>query len=164
MAIFDDENAIDWDNFFQAQIIQSGHGVFQGYPYQRGFGNRSLRGHGIGNIFRSLFRILAPVAKRVGKAVGKQAFKTGAEIATDVVAGDNFKESFKRRGKVGVENLINKGVSKLKGDGIGSRKRRREPAARLRGRRSPIKIGVLKKRRKVTQLFGDFKSDEEDEK
>ena len=157
MAIFDDENSVDWDTFFQTEIIQSGHGVFEGYPYQRGFGNRSLRGHGIGNIFRSLFRFFSPIAKKVGKAVGKQALQTGAQIATDIVSGENFKQSLKKRGRAGAENLFNKAASKLRGEGIGSRKRRREPAAKLSGRRrrKPIKIGVLKKQRKITQLFED---------
>ena len=151
MAIFDDENSIDWDSFFQTEIVQSGNGVFEGYPYQRGFGNRTLRGHGLGNIFRSLFRILAPVAKKVGKAVGKQALKTGVEVAGDIVSGENIKQSFKNRGKAGAANLINKATRKLQGEGLGSR--RQKATKRTRG--EAIKLGVLKRHRKALQLFAE---------
>ena len=143
---------VNWDNFFRSAIVQSGHGVFEGYPYQRGFGNRNLRGHGLGNIFRSLFRIFSPIAKRVGKAVGRQALRTGAEIATDVVSGENLKHSFKKRGKAGVQNLINKASSKLSGQGLGTR-RRRGLATKRKGEH--ITLGVLKRKKgqKLTQLF-----------
>ena len=146
MAIFDEENSIDWDRFFQTEVVQSGHGVFEGHPYQRGFGNRTLRGQGIGNIFRSLFRFLAPVAKKVGKAVGRQALQTGAEVARDFAAGEPIKKSLEQRGRAGAKSLLDKAGKKLEGRGIGNRR----PNKRKGG---PVRLAVLKKKQKTKPLF-----------
>ena len=116
---------------------QTGRG-FIGMPYQRG--------NGLGSLFRGLFRFILPIAKSAGHAVGKQALKTGAEIASDLVAGESLAESAKRRGRVGATNLLKQATAKLEqsGSGIGKRKK-------------PIKGAVKPKKRKIVRdQFGVY--------
>ena len=56
-------------------------------------GARVQRGHGFGSLFSGLLRSVAPLIKRGAVALGKRALTTGAQIAGDVVAGQNIKMS-----------------------------------------------------------------------
>ena len=98
--------------------IQRGAG-FSGTPYQRGAG--------LGSLFRSLFRAILPIAKTAGKAIGKRALSAGAEIATDLVAGKNFKQSLEQHGKEATSDLLAKASRKLKGGRLGTIKGKRRP-------------------------------------
>ena len=60
-------------------------------------GARVQRGHGFGSLFSGLLRSVAPLIKRGAVALGKRALTTGAQIACDVVAGQNIKNATKRR-------------------------------------------------------------------
>lgn len=91
--------------------IQRGAG-FSGTPYQRGAG--------LGSLFRSLFRAILPLAKTAGRAIGKQALKAGAEVATDLVAGKNLKQSLEQHGKEATADLLAKASKKLKGGRLGT--------------------------------------------
>ena len=90
---------------------QSGSGmpVFVGSPGQRG--------HGLGSMLSGFFRSAFPMIKRGLAAFGKHALKTGLDIANDVVAGDSFQDSTKRRVPEGIkrfataENFINQSGS-----------------------------------------------------
>ena len=111
--------------------IQHGSG-FHGTPYQRGAG--------LGSLFRSLFRAILPVAKTAGRAIGKRALQAGADIASDLVAGKNIKQTVQQRGKAAAADLLAEASEKLKGGRIGQR---------------TIKGGKKRKpviRKKVTQL------------
>ena len=55
------------------------------------------RGHGFGSLFSGLLRSVAPLIKRGALALGKGALTTGAQIAGDVVSGQNIKKATKRR-------------------------------------------------------------------
>ena len=99
------DSAESWTNFYQ-----SGDG-FVGFPYQRGAG--------LGNVFRSIFRTLLPLAKSAGKTIGKEMLSTGAQIASDVVAGENVGDSFKARGRAAGARLLHKAGDKLEGGRIG---------------------------------------------
>lgn len=80
-------------------------------------GGRGQRGHGLGSMLSGFFRSAFPMIKRGLAAFGKHALKTGLDIANDVVAGDSFKESTKRRVPEGIkrfatsENFINQSGS-----------------------------------------------------
>jgi hypothetical protein len=117
---------------------QTGKG-FDGLPYQRG--------GGLGNIFRGIFRFLLPIAKKAGKAVGKQALRTGSQIASDVVAGEDLKKAVNRRSKTGASALLKKAAKKV-GQKGGRRKK------------STIKGGKKKKRvtrkKKQQDQFGAY--------
>ena len=74
-------------------------------------GARVQRGHGFGSLFSGLLRSVAPLIRRGAVALGKRALTTGAQIASDVVAGQNVKKAAKRRataaGRDLMENLLN---------------------------------------------------------
>lgn len=61
-----------------------------GVPYQQG--------EGLGNLFRGLFRTIVPVAKSfmsssTGQALKNVAIDTAKNLASDVLEGNNVKES-----------------------------------------------------------------------
>ena len=117
----------------------SQHGAgFIGMPYQRG-GN-------LGSIFRGIFRALFPLAKSAGKAIGKQALMSGAEIASDVMAGTKLTESIKRRGKKAAANLLTKAANKMQSGGRLGRRRKT-----IKGRRKQKKRTVKRGRKPVTR-------------
>ena len=62
-------------------------------------GSRVQRGHGFGSLFGGLLRTVAPLIKRGALALGNRALKTGAQIAGDVLSGENIRTAAKRRTK-----------------------------------------------------------------
>ena len=74
-------------------------------------GARVQTGHGFGSLFSGLLRSLAPLIRRGAVALGKRALTTGAQIASDVVAGQNVKNAANRRataaGRDLMESLLN---------------------------------------------------------
>ena len=69
-------------------------------------GARVQRGHGFGSLFSGLLRSVAPLIKRGALALGKRALTTGAQIAGDVVAGQNVKKAAKRRATAAGRDLM----------------------------------------------------------
>ena len=57
-------------------------------------GSRRQRGAGF---LGSLFRMAVPVLKTIGKKVGRRVIKGAANLAGDLIEGENFKESAKRQ-------------------------------------------------------------------
>src|SRR5690242_7651339 len=103
----------DWTSYYDLQIGGSLPG-FHGTPYQRG--------RGIGSFFRGLFRMALPVLTKFGKIAGRQALKSGAAVASDLLAGEKFSESLKQRGKEGLGNILQESSEAvLKGKGLGNR-------------------------------------------
>ena len=74
-------------------------------------GSRVERGHGFGSLFSGLLRSVAPLIRRGAVALGKRALTTGAQIASDVEAGQNVKKAATRRataaGRDMMESLLN---------------------------------------------------------
>ena len=70
-------------------------------------GARVQKGHGFGSLFSGLLRSVAPLIKRGALALGKRALTTGAQIAGDVVAGQNIKKATKRRVTTAGRALMN---------------------------------------------------------
>ena len=81
-------------------LNQTGRGMaaFTGARYQRG--------HGLGNMLRSLTKFAIPFLKKGAKAVGKQAMKTGMNIAQEVLLGQNIKKAAKRHLSQGLTELV----------------------------------------------------------
>ena len=69
-------------------------------------GARVQRGHGFGSLFSGLLRSVAPLIKRGVLALGKRVLTTGAQIAGDVVAGQNVKKAAKRRATAAGRDLM----------------------------------------------------------
>ena len=73
-------------------------------------GAKVQRGHGLGSLLGGLLRSVAPLIRRGAVAVGKRALRTGAQIADDVMNGQNIKQAAKRRvtnaGKDLVRSLV----------------------------------------------------------
>ena len=69
-------------------------------------GARVQRGHGFGSLFSGLLRSVAPLIKRGALALGKRVLTTGAQIAGDVVAGQNVKKVAKRRATAAGRDLM----------------------------------------------------------
>ena len=95
-------------------LNQTGRGMaaFTGAHYQRG--------HGLGNMLRSLTKFAIPFLKKGAKAVGKQAMKTGMNIAQEVMLGQNIKKAAKRHLSQGLTELVTQ-------QGRGQARRRRGP-------------------------------------
>ena len=97
---------------------QAGSGItgFEGYKYQRGHGF-------FGNLFKT---ILLPL----GKYLGKKALSTGVAIGGDIVNGENFRNSAKKRLLNTGELIISDSLDKMKKinsqEGNGRKKRRKQ--------------------------------------
>jgi hypothetical protein len=92
---------------------QNGYGDFPVY-----IGAYRQRGHGIGNVLRSVFRRIIPTIK----AAAPHVLRAGAEIFDDVSQGKSFKDAAFQR----VPSTISKIVSgKNSQSGSGLRRRRR---------------------------------------
>ena len=105
------------------------------------------RGGGLGSIFRSIFRAILPIAKTAGRAVGKRALQAGAEVASDLVAGRNLKETFKSRGKDAASDLLLKAANELKGGRLGGR-----PAPKRNCIKGAPKVKHVKRKKLADQL------------
>ena len=86
-----------YDDYY---LNQNGRGmpIFRGVRYQRG--------HGLGNMLRSLTKFALPFLKKGVKAVGKQAMRTGMNIAQEAMQGQNIKTAAKRHLSQGLTELV----------------------------------------------------------
>lgn len=115
MKQIDLEALIDWDEYFQTQAEQGGHGMmFQGSQFQRGYG--------LGSIFQSLFRFLVPIGKTIGRAVGQEALHAGTNLAGDLLDGAKAGDALKTRGREAGKNLVNRTKAHLAQSGSGAKK------------------------------------------
>ena len=64
-------------------------------------GARGQRGHGIGSVLSGLFRSALPMLKNFGR----KALQTGLNVATDVVEGNSFKDSLRKRVPDGIRGF-----------------------------------------------------------
>ena len=80
----------------------------RGYPVY--VGTRYQRGHGLGSIFGSLFKSAVPLLKRGAKTLGREALKTGLNLASDVMEGQNVTQAAKSRLKSTGQSLLQKAI------------------------------------------------------
>jgi hypothetical protein len=64
-----------------------------GREYPVYVGTLYQRGHGLGSIFGSLFKSAVPLLKRGAKTFGREALKTGLNLASDVMKGQNVTQA-----------------------------------------------------------------------
>lgn len=133
-----------FENYY---LKQAGNGLpsFSGTRYQRG--------HGLGNIFRSLAKIASPlIAKGVNK-VGKELLHTGTKVVEDVIQGKQLKSSLKNRSIEGLQNLVRSGSKRKRNSEVntklvppGTRDKKKRPAQKTFIRRKS-------KQRKTSDIF-----------
>lgn len=138
-------SSVNWENFFADPQRGSG---FVGYKYQRG-------GLALGSLFGGLLRTVLPVIRGVGRSVAKQAARTGMEVASDLIEGENIKDSLENRGRSGAASLLRR-TGRAMGLG-GERKRRVGEYRRLGGAKKKKKVGQYTRLRGGGGL-GTFKS------
>jgi hypothetical protein len=135
-----DGGGIRLDNFYQSgtgtSVGSGGGSYFEGLPlkHQRGYGYFAglprQRGHGLGDVFKSLWRVLrpmataiAPMAKEAGKAIGQEGLAAGARVLNDLVQGKEAGEALSTEGREGVKRLLDRASTRLqKGTGPAGRR------------------------------------------
>lgn len=80
--------------------------VFRGMPYQDGYGIGGIFskiGRSVVPMIKSVSKTLAPIAKRAGKSL----LKTGTQVLSDVVLGDDdIKSAVVKRGKQNLRQAL----------------------------------------------------------
>ena len=79
-------------------------------------GSGVQRGYGIGGVFKRFFKWFLPIVKSHGmpivkdfaKTSGKELLRGVTQVASDSLAGNNFKESSKRAAEDMIGNISNK--------------------------------------------------------
>ena len=104
--------------------------VGNGLPYYQGMSLQ--KGYGLGSFFRRMFRAALPFLVKGGQSVGKEALRTGTQVMSDVLAGENIKDSAKKRTKEAGKNIARRAVDKLQSMvGNGKYKRKRKTQKRV---------------------------------
>lgn len=101
-----------YENYYLRQVGGGGLPVYQAPYFQKGYGIRYQRGHGLGGILGGLFRSALPVLKQGAKAVGNELLKGGIGVINDVAQGKNAKQAVKARLKTAGRTLFKKGVNR----------------------------------------------------
>lgn len=99
-------------------------------PYYQGVSFQ--KGSGLGSVFRRLFRMALPFLVKSGKTIGKEALVTGTRVANDVLLGEDFKTSAKKRAKETGNNLARRAIDHVQSMvGKGKYKRKRKNQKRV---------------------------------
>jgi len=86
-------------------------------------GRKFQRGHGLGSFLGGFIRrLVLPFVKTHGKKMLASAVKTGMQVADDVMEGQNFKESAKRRLPEATKRAVHN-LSRQSGSGVKKRRR-----------------------------------------
>lgn len=80
--------------------------LFSGMAYQRGAG-------GLGSVLRHLWRFLLPFGKQAGAAIGRQGLESGSRVLSNLLDGQNLKETLATEAKAGLKNLLDKASDNL---------------------------------------------------
>ena len=115
-------------------------------------GARVQRGHGFGSLFAGLLRSVAPLIKRGALALGNRALKTGAQIAGDVLSGENIRTAAKRRTNTAGRDLLQSLLTTSSPPG--KRVKRAAPKKRIKPRRAePVKRAAKRRRIAEADVF-----------
>ena len=97
-----------------------------------------------------LLRSVAPLIKRGALALGNRALKTGAQIAGDILSGENIRTAAKRRTKTAGRDLL----QSLLATPPGKRVKRAAPKKRIKPRRAePVKRAAKRRRIAEADVF-----------
>ncbi len=84
------------------------HQAGRGYPVY--VGTHYQRGHELGGIFGSVFMSAVPLLKRGAKTLGRESLKTGLNLASEVMEGQNVTKAGKSRLKSAGQNVLQKAI------------------------------------------------------
>ena len=89
-----------YEEYYLNQAKQKGGNLpaFHGAQFQQGYG--------LGSIFKSLFRWAMPHLTQGAKVLGKKALQTGAQVAQDVLEGNNVNTALAKRSKEAIGELV----------------------------------------------------------
>lgn len=97
--------------------------VFHGGRFQKGYGQV---GYGLGSFFQSLARSAMPFLQKGAKTLGKATLDTGVNIARDVLAGNNLKDSAQARLRQTAKTMKDQTLNHITSQvGSGSSKRKK---------------------------------------
>ena len=74
-------------------------------------GARFQQGYGLGSIFKGLFRWAMPHLKQGAKILSTKALQTGAQVAQDVLDGDDVKSAVSKRAKQALGDMTSQNSS-----------------------------------------------------
>lgn len=136
----------EFSDYFEKQI---GRGIYEGPLWQdggaiRGYAGKDYQyGSGLGSFGRTLMRWAVPILKYLGS----EGLQAGVNVGNDILAGQDVKDSIKRRAKESGTKIAADAVGavtkKLRGSGMARKRRRKMP------RRINKKSRGVKKRRTV---------------
>ena len=127
--------------YSQPSYYGSGIPIFAGSRRQRG-----------GSILGSISKMVLPALARVGKSIGRSALKQGAsfanDVANDLISGQNFSNTMRRRGRQHALSLARSAASSGLSALTGNRRTnlRKRPPPKRSGTTAPAK-----KRRRVNK-------------
>lgn len=113
---FFNPDEVNFRALFTPQRGQGRISIFHGIPRQRG--------HGIGSVIGMAMKYLlpflsSPLGQTLQTSVLPAAADAASNIATDVIAGKNLKESVKTHGRHAVKRVTGLGKRRVKKDPIG---------------------------------------------
>ena len=111
-------------------------------------GAQRQRGHGIGSVLSGLFRRVLPFLRANARNFATNAIKTGLHVADDVMQGQKFVESLKRRVPDGIKTAA-QNISWQTGDGL--RVVRRKRSRSVSAQRATTNKKKKKKNKKKTK-------------
>lgn len=112
----------------------------------------SQHGSGLGGMFHKFFKWIVPIVKSHAlpivesgaKAIGDEFFKSTADVATDVIQGENLKKSAQVRFGTAVRNLKRRAEQSLAGHGI--KKIKKSPETTIKGMENLKNVIIIKRR------------------
>lgn len=123
--------------------------VFHGEPFQKGYG--------LGSFFKSLARKALPLLQEGAKTAGKAALSTGANIARDVLAGNNLKDSAKARLQQTAQTMKKRAFDKITSQvGSGRSKRKKSLKPRTSQKKITLPPACKAKRAKIVPASEDI--------
>ena len=89
-----------YEEYYLNQAKQNGGNLpaFHGAQFQQGYG--------LGSIFKGLFRWAMPHLQQGAKVLGEKALQTGAQVAQDVLEGNNVNTALPKRSKEAIHGLV----------------------------------------------------------
>ena len=136
---FTSDSSSFYDQYYKRQ---AGEGL-QVYRGRRHLGRQS--GAGIGSLFSGLMRAVAPTLKAGAKSLAKRGLAAAANVAGDIVRGDNFGASAKKHFAAQGKDLLGDVLGAIRPDAVKApgRKRKRNSRKQRGGKISRLRETIF---------------------